>query len=78
MHFPLTPHHVQLVAACYPPSAALATAGPDYRPNSQEVSRLTYYASNHPGKIAKLSSELAKRVATDARKAKAGNAKARA
>ncbi|EJD01400.1 uncharacterized protein FOMMEDRAFT_30102 [Fomitiporia mediterranea MF3/22] len=78
MPFPLAPHHVQLIAACYPPSAALVTAGPEFKPNSQELSRLTYYASNRPGKITKLGSELEKRALTDVRKASAGNMKARA
>lgn len=78
MPFPLSPQHVQLVAACYPPSAALLTAGPEYKPNAQELSRLTYYASNRPGKIAKLGSELEKRALGDARKASSGNMKSRA
>ncbi|GJE84131.1 hypothetical protein PsYK624_002070 [Phanerochaete sordida] len=77
MHLPFTPNHVQLISACYPPNAALLTAGPDYRPNSQELSRMTYYASNRPGKINKLASELEKRVRLDCRKAKAGNIRAR-
>ena len=77
MHLPFTPNHVQLISACYPPNAALLTAGPDYRPNSQELSRMTYYASNRPGKISKLASELEKRVRLDSRKAQAGNLKAR-
>ncbi|EKM59162.1 uncharacterized protein PHACADRAFT_181156 [Phanerochaete carnosa HHB-10118-sp] len=77
MHLPFTPNHVQLISACYPPNAALLTAGPDYRPNSQELSRMTYYASNRPGKINKLASELEKRVRLDSRKAKAGNIRAR-
>ena len=77
MHL-LTPNHVQLIAACYPPNAALLTSGPEYRPNSQELSRLTYYASNRPGKIAKLGNELEKRALADSRKAKSGNVRARA
>lgn len=77
MHLPFTPNHVQLISACYPPNAALLTAGPDYRPNSQELSRMTYYASNRPGKINKLASELEKRIRLDSRKAKAGNIRAR-
>ena len=77
MHL-LTPNHIQLVSACYPPSSALLTAGPDYSPNSQELSRLTYYAANRPGKINKLGSELEKRVKADGRRAATGNAKARA
>lgn len=74
----LAPHHVQLVAACYPPSAALLTAGPEYKPNSQELSRLTYYASNRPGKITKLSNEIQKRIVADVRRARSGNARGRA
>ena len=77
MHLPFTPNHVQLISACYPPNAALLTAGPEYRPNSQELSRMTYYASNRPGKINKLASELEKRARLDSRKAKAGNIRAR-
>ncbi|PIL37037.1 hypothetical protein GSI_00729 [Ganoderma sinense ZZ0214-1] len=77
MHL-LTPNHIQLVSACYPPSSALPTAGPDYSPNSQELSRLTYYAANRPGKISKLGSELDKRIKVDSRKAAAGNSRARA
>lgn len=72
-----TPNHVQLIAACYPPSAALLNAGPDYRPNAQELSRMTYYASNRPGKINKLSGELERRVRVDCRKAQTGNIRAR-
>ncbi|EJF61134.1 hypothetical protein BD309DRAFT_947572 [Dichomitus squalens] len=77
MHI-LTPNHVQLISACYPPSSALLTAGPDYSPNSQELSRLTYYAANRPGKISKLGNELERRAKTDSRKAAAGNTRARA
>lgn len=76
MHL-LTPNHIQLVSACYPPSSALPTAGPDYSPNSQELSRLTYYAANRPGKISKLGNELEKRIKADSRKAAAGNSRAR-
>ncbi|KAJ7929928.1 hypothetical protein B0H13DRAFT_2180690 [Mycena leptocephala] len=73
-----TPNHVQLLNSCYPPSSALLTAGPDYMPNSQELSRLTYYASNHPGKLTKLSNELEKRVKIECRKAQSGNLRTRA
>ncbi|KAI0347191.1 hypothetical protein BDW22DRAFT_1351558 [Trametopsis cervina] len=78
MHLPFTPNHVQLISACYPPNAALLTSGPDYRPNSQELSRMTYYASNRPGKINKLAGELERRVKVDSRKAKSGNIRSRA
>ncbi|EGN93012.1 hypothetical protein SERLA73DRAFT_98316 [Serpula lacrymans var. lacrymans S7.3] len=77
MHL-FTPNHVHLIAACYPPSSSLLTAGPEYRPNAQEVSRLTYYAANRPGKINKLGSELEKRVRTECTKAQSGNVRVRA
>ncbi|PPQ99057.1 hypothetical protein CVT24_003617 [Panaeolus cyanescens] len=70
--------HVKLLSSCYPPNSTLLTAGPDYSPNSHELSRLTYYASNHPGKLAKIGSELEKRLKLECRKAKDGNARSRA
>ncbi|KAF5388455.1 hypothetical protein D9615_000535 [Tricholomella constricta] len=78
MHHLFTPNHVQLLKSCYPPASALLTAGPNYSPNSQELSRLTYYASNHPGKLTKLGTELEKRVKNETRKARAGNIRTRA
>jgi protein EFR3 len=77
-HLPFTPNHVLLISACYPNTAALLAANADLRPNNQELSRLTYYAANRPGKINKLGSELEKRAVAEARKAKTGNARARA
>ncbi|KAF9226605.1 hypothetical protein BS17DRAFT_800622 [Gyrodon lividus] len=77
MHF-FTPNHVLLIGACYPPSSALPSAGPDYRPNAQELSRLTYYATNRPGKIHKVGAELEKHAKTECTKALAGNPRARA
>ncbi|GAV98967.1 cellular morphogenesis-related protein [Lentinula edodes] len=78
MNFLFTPNHVQLLNSCYPPASTLLTSGPEYSPNSQELSRLTYYASNHPEKLTKLGSELEKRVKTESRKARSGNIKIRA
>ena len=46
MHL-FNPQHVKLLNSCYPPSSVLLTAGPDYSPNSHELSRLTYYACVH-------------------------------
>ncbi|KAI6130397.1 hypothetical protein EDD16DRAFT_1882443 [Pisolithus croceorrhizus] len=69
MHI-FTPNHVALIAACYPPASALLASGSDYRPKSQELSRLTYYAANHPGKINKLGADCSKSVT--------GNLRARA
>ena len=78
MRLPFTPNHIQLVRACYPPSSALLSAGPNYCPNSQELSRLTYYASNRPGKLTKLGNELERRAKLEAQRAQTGNARARA
>ncbi|KAG8845696.1 plasma membrane localization protein [Tulasnella sp. 330] len=65
-----TPNHIRLINACYP--AAPLAAGPQYQPNSQELSRLTYYASNRPSKLNKVSQELEKRSKTQARRAQGG------
>ncbi|KAH6915314.1 hypothetical protein BKA70DRAFT_1093726 [Coprinopsis sp. MPI-PUGE-AT-0042] len=78
MPFFFTPHHVQLLNACYPPTSALLTSGPNYAPSSHELSRLTYYASNHPGKLNKIGTELERRIRVEAKKAKAGNLRSRA
>ncbi|KAF8318102.1 hypothetical protein DL93DRAFT_427020 [Clavulina sp. PMI_390] len=67
--------HTRLVSACYP-SAPLA-AGPDFKPNSQELSRLTYFGSNKPGKLAKIGQEVEKHAQTDSRRA-ASHPKSRA
>jgi hypothetical protein len=48
-----------------------------YKPLSQELSRLTYYASNKPGKLHRLGKELEVRAAGEARKASTGNVKSR-
>jgi hypothetical protein len=77
MHL-FTPNHVSLIAACYPSSSALASSSPEYRPNAQELSKLTYYAANRPGKINKLGGELEKRVKAGCHKAQYGNVRARA
>jgi protein EFR3 len=78
MHLLLAPNHEKLIAACYPPSSILLSSGSDYRPNAHELSRLTYFASNRPGKLNKLGSDLEKRAKTHCKKASVGNVKARA
>lgn len=74
MHLPFTPNHVQLISDCYPPQPSVTNPVP----NPQELSRLLYYASNKPGKVSKLAAELDRRVKFEARKAQAGNVRARA
>lgn len=78
MNFFFTPNHLQLLNSVYPSASALLTAGPDYSPNAQELSRLTYYASNHPAKLTKLGGELEKKVKSESKKARAGNIRTRA
>ncbi|PVG03451.1 hypothetical protein CPB86DRAFT_779170 [Serendipita vermifera] len=75
------PNHVNLVNACYPSSSVLLASGSTFQPLSQELSRLTYYASNKAdssGKLAKIGIELEKRASAEARKARSGNARGRA
>lgn len=74
MHLPFTPNHVQLISECYPPQPTVQNPVP----NSQELSRLLYYASNKPGKVSKLAAELDRRAKLEARKAQTGNVRARA
>lgn len=74
MHLPFAPNHVQLISDCYPSQPSVQNP----TPNSQELSRLLYYASNRPGKVTKLVAELDRRVKHETRKAQAGNVRARA
>lgn len=74
----MTSNHLRLIDACYPPSAVLATPTNEHKPNAQELSRLTYYASNRPGKLTKLGTVLEKRTRADARKGGTGHFKSKA
>ncbi|KAJ9125268.1 hypothetical protein QFC22_000223 [Naganishia vaughanmartiniae] len=57
---------------------ALPSSGIDtVKPLSQELSRLTYYAANKPGKLRAIGEELDERVAKHTRYAKSGNGKER-
>lgn len=75
----------RLLLDCYPPSKQLVPVPNDdlkasqenYKPLSQELSRLTYYASNKPGKLNRLGKELEAKTAKEARKAMTGNVKNR-
>ncbi|WWC71678.1 uncharacterized protein I206_105636 [Kwoniella pini CBS 10737] len=64
--------------ACYPPSKALSTSGPEYRPLSQDLSKLTYFATNKPSKLAKIGEELEKRIAKESTRSTGGYPKYRA
>jgi hypothetical protein len=76
--FPVS-HEANLLKSCYPPakqlpatSATIAQDDSEYKPLSQELSRLTYYASNKPGKLNKLAEELEERVTREVKRAEAG------
>jgi hypothetical protein len=47
-------HESELVSACYPKSSHLLDLAPEFKPPSQELSRLTYTASNKPGLLPKI------------------------
>ncbi|WVW85749.1 hypothetical protein I302_107787 [Kwoniella bestiolae CBS 10118] len=64
--------------ACYPPSKALLTSGPEYRPLSQDLSKLTYFATNKPSKLAKIGEELEKRINKESTRSTGGYPKYRA
>ncbi|GAC93009.1 cellular morphogenesis-related protein [Pseudozyma hubeiensis SY62] len=63
-------NHKKLVDDCYPPPKALVTSAPEYRPNSNELGRLTYYAQNKPAKLTKVGNLLESKAQADARAAK--------
>lgn len=69
-------NHKKLVDDCYPAPKALATSGPEYRPNSNELGRLTYYAQNKPAKLTKVGNLLESKAHIGARAAKGSGATA--
>ncbi|CDU25745.1 related to EFR3-protein required for Stt4-containing phosphoinositide kinase patch assembly [Sporisorium scitamineum] len=64
-------NHKKLVDDCYPAPKALVTSAPEYRPNSNELGRLTYYAQNKPAKLTKVANLLDSKAQAEARAAKA-------
>ena len=60
-------NHKKLVDACYPDKKALANAAPEFRPKSNELGRLVYYAQSKPPKLSKLGRYLIARAATESR-----------
>ena len=63
-------NHKKLVDDCYPAPKALVTSAPEYRPNSNELGRLTYYAQNKPAKLTKVGNLLDSKAQAEARAAK--------
>lgn len=78
----------RLLRDCYPPKKQLpsgpsspsgpATSLEDYKPLSQELSKMTYFATNKPGKLNALARELETRVKKEAKETQAGYPKSRA
>lgn len=58
-------NHQKLVTECYPAPKALAGTAPEYRPNSNELGRLSYYAKYKPAKLSKVGRLLAARATAD-------------
>lgn len=86
-------HEARLLKDCYPPSKQLVppplrsndqpsssthiALDASYKPLNQELSRLTYHASNKPGTLNMLGRELEDKVSKDVVKSKSGHAKNR-
>ena len=66
-------NHKKLVDACYPDKKALANAAPEFRPKSNELGRLVYYAQSKPAKLSKLGRYLIARAATESRASSRSN-----
>lgn len=69
MHI-FTPHHVTILDACYPTSAALKAS--EVVPKAMETSRLVYYVSNRPEKLQKVGRELEERTLREISKLQSG------
>ena len=69
---------VKLLNDCYPPSKQLLAAGPEFKPLSSDLSKLTYRCTNQSSKLAKVGEELEKRVQKEAGRSSGGYAKSRA
>lgn len=60
-------NHKKLIDECYPAPKTLATSGPDYKANGNELSRLAYYANRKPAKLQKVGKVLEQRASADAK-----------
>lgn len=60
-------NHKKLVDDCYPPPKAIAGSAPEYRPNSNEMGRLSYYAQSKPAKLLKIGKVIDARAVSEAR-----------
>ena len=69
---------ITLINDCYPPSKALISSGPDYKPLSSDLSKLVYRCTNQSSKLVKVGEELDKRVAKEVTRSSGGYQKSRA
>lgn len=69
-------NHLKLIEECYPPAKNLASIGPEYKPNSNELSRLAYYGNRKPEKLTKVGKVLEQRATTEAKGASGTGASA--
>ncbi|UZJ51966.1 hypothetical protein CBS101457_001286 [Exobasidium rhododendri] len=60
-------NHKTLINECYPPAKLLGGIGPEYKANSNELSRLTHYANRKPAKLTKVGSVLQQKAASEAK-----------
>ena len=65
-------NHKKLVDDCFPAAKALVGAAPEYRPNSNELGRLCYYAQSKPAKLVKVGRLIAARASSDSRALQSG------
>lgn len=66
------------LAECYPPSKQLVAAGPDFKPLTQDLSKLVYFASNEPSQLGRIGQELESRVIKETKSSTGGYSKYRA
>lgn len=60
-------NHRAMVDECYPPPKSLASIGPEYKANSNELSKLTYYANRKPEKLTKVGKYLETKASTESK-----------
>jgi len=60
-------NHKTLIDECYPSSKLIGGIGPEYKANSNELSRLAHYANRKPAKLTKVGKVLQQRAASEAK-----------
>lgn len=60
-------NHKKLIDECYPPNKLLSGIGPEYKANSNELSRLCHYGNRKPAKLTKVGNVLQQRAESEAK-----------